>query len=226
MFNGGYLSCNFRTFGTAATFFENNSFLFGSRTTNGKPLSFSAVARVFRWILLRKSPLSQAISAKKILTFIELFNSIIVTIIPLVEHWVIKQIINPVWVKNHIFLQILLVTLKAAAPSVLRFSVCGSLLYFGYLFCGWIVLGPYHEKVCRELFSVSVTQLLDSIHFVVEITAVNKFERQTPCHDGSCRLGSSHNFLYLVTWRAKRRVRVGVSRVAWRVYDGCKETRP
>ena len=226
MFNGGYLPCNFRTFGTAATFFENNSFLFGSRTTNGKPLSFSAVARVFRWILLRKSPLSQAIRVKKILTFIELFNSIIVTIIPLVEHWVIKQIINPVWVKNHIFLQILLVTLKAAAPSVLRFSVCGSLLYFGYLFCGWIVLGPYHEKVCRELFSVSVTQLLDSIHFVVEITAVNKFERQTPCHDGSCRLGSSHNFLYLVTWRAKRRVRVGVSRVAWRVYDGCKETRP
>lgn len=226
MFNGGYLPCNFRTFGTAATFFENNNFLFGSRTTNGKPLSFSAVARVFRWILLRKSPLSQAIRVKKILTFIELFNSIIVTIIPLVEHWVIKQIINPVWVKNHIFLQILLVTLKAAAPSVLRFSVCGSLLYFGYLFCGWIVLGPYHEKVCRELFSVSVTQLLDSIHFVVEITAVNKFERQTPCHDGSCRLGSSHNFLYLVTWRAKRRVRVGVSRVAWRVYDGCKETRP
>ena len=161
MFNGGYLPCNFSTFGTAATFFENNNFLFGSRTTNGKPLSFSAVARVFRWILLRKSPLSQAISAKKILTFIELFNSIIVTIIPLVEHWVIKQIINPVWVKNHIFLQILLVTLKAAAPSVLRFSVCGSLLYFGYLFCGWIVLGPYHEKVCRELFSVSVTQLLD-----------------------------------------------------------------
>lgn len=53
-----------------------------------------------------------------------------------------------------------------------------------------------------------------SIHFVVEITAVNKFERQTPCHDGSCRLGSSHNLLYLVTWRAKRRVRVGVSRVA------------
>ena len=43
--------------------------------------------------------------------------------------------------------QILLVTLKASAPSVLRFCVCGSLLYFGYLFCGWIVLGPYHIKV-------------------------------------------------------------------------------
>ncbi|RMX48502.1 hypothetical protein pdam_00008482 [Pocillopora damicornis] len=49
---------------------------------------------------------------------------------------------------------ILLVTLKAAAPSVLRFSVCGSLLYFGYLFCGWIVLGPYHEKF-RDLWTVS-----------------------------------------------------------------------
>lgn len=46
-----------------------------------------------------------------------------------------------------LFFQILLVTLKASAPSVLRFCVCGSLLYFGYLFCGWIVLGPYHIKV-------------------------------------------------------------------------------
>lgn len=49
---------------------------------------------------------------------------------------------------------ILLVTLKAAAPSVLRFTVCGSLLYFGFLFCGWIVLGPYHEKF-RNLWTVS-----------------------------------------------------------------------
>lgn len=49
---------------------------------------------------------------------------------------------------------ILLVTLKASAPSVLRFCVCGSLLYFGYLFCGWIVLGPYHVKF-RNLWTVS-----------------------------------------------------------------------
>ncbi|KAJ7383844.1 Mucolipin-2 [Desmophyllum pertusum] len=61
---------------------------------------------------------------------------------------------------------ILLVTLKASAPSVLRFCVCGSLLYFGYLFCGWIVLGPYHIKVqlplakcylgCHVMFLCSV----------------------------------------------------------------------
>ncbi|XP_074612598.1 mucolipin-3-like [Acropora palmata] len=49
---------------------------------------------------------------------------------------------------------ILLVTLKAAAPSVLRFCVCGSLLYFGFMFCGWIVLGPYHVKF-RNLSTVS-----------------------------------------------------------------------
>ncbi|XP_020624799.1 mucolipin-3-like [Orbicella faveolata] len=49
---------------------------------------------------------------------------------------------------------ILLVTLKASAPSVLRFCVCGSLLYFGFLFCGWIVLGPYHIKF-RDLWTVS-----------------------------------------------------------------------
>lgn len=49
---------------------------------------------------------------------------------------------------------ILLVTLKASAPSVLRFCVCGSLLYFGYLFCGWIVLGPYHIKF-RDPLTVS-----------------------------------------------------------------------
>lgn len=49
---------------------------------------------------------------------------------------------------------ILLVTLKAAAPSVLRFCLCGSLLYFGFMFCGWIVLGPYHIKF-RNLSTVS-----------------------------------------------------------------------
>ena len=151
MFNGGYLPCNFRTFGTAATFFENNNFLFGSRTETGSLWVFlQLLGYLGEWY--SANPLWARQSEKKILTFIELFNSIIVTIIPLVEHWVIKQIINPVWVKNHIFLQILLVTLKAAAPSVLRFSVCGSLLYFGYLFCGWIVLGPYHEKVCANYF--------------------------------------------------------------------------
>ncbi|EDV23019.1 uncharacterized protein TRIADDRAFT_27592 [Trichoplax adhaerens] len=41
---------------------------------------------------------------------------------------------------------ILLITLKAAFPSVLRFMFCTAFLYMGYAFCGWIILGPYHEK--------------------------------------------------------------------------------
>ncbi|KAK3698181.1 hypothetical protein QZH41_019282, partial [Actinostola sp. cb2023] len=49
---------------------------------------------------------------------------------------------------------ILLVTLQASGPSVLRFCVCGALLYFGFMFCGWIVLGPYHPKF-RTLTMVS-----------------------------------------------------------------------
>ncbi|EDO42542.1 predicted protein, partial [Nematostella vectensis] len=49
---------------------------------------------------------------------------------------------------------ILLVTLRASAPSVLRFCVCAALLYFGFMFCGWIVLGPYHPKF-RTLSMVS-----------------------------------------------------------------------
>uniref|UniRef100_H2YV78 Uncharacterized protein n=1 Tax=Ciona savignyi TaxID=51511 RepID=H2YV78_CIOSA len=41
---------------------------------------------------------------------------------------------------------ILVLTLKKAMPHVLRFMVCASLLYLGYMFCGWVVLGPYHHK--------------------------------------------------------------------------------
>lgn len=37
--------------------------------------------------------------------------------------------------------------MKAAFPKVLRFCCCAGMIYLGYTFCGWIVLGPYHEKV-------------------------------------------------------------------------------
>ncbi|XP_031556189.1 mucolipin-3-like isoform X1 [Actinia tenebrosa] len=40
----------------------------------------------------------------------------------------------------------LLVTIKAAGPSVLRFCVCSGVLFVGFTLCGWIVLGPYHPK--------------------------------------------------------------------------------
>ncbi|XP_041359222.1 mucolipin-3-like isoform X2 [Gigantopelta aegis] len=44
---------------------------------------------------------------------------------------------------------VLILTLKAAFPNVLRFMVCTLCMYFGFVFCGWLVLGPYHIKFRR-----------------------------------------------------------------------------
>uniref|UniRef100_A0A3B4GK72 Mucolipin-1-like n=1 Tax=Pundamilia nyererei TaxID=303518 RepID=A0A3B4GK72_9CICH len=49
---------------------------------------------------------------------------------------------------------ILIVTLRAAFPNVIRFCCCVAAIYLGYCFCGWIVLGPYHVKF-RSLSMVS-----------------------------------------------------------------------
>jgi mucolipin 3 len=40
----------------------------------------------------------------------------------------------------------LLLTLRLSIPSVARFFVCAGILYFAFLFCGWLVLGAYHPK--------------------------------------------------------------------------------
>ncbi|KAE8615782.1 hypothetical protein XENTR_v10008616 [Xenopus tropicalis] len=49
---------------------------------------------------------------------------------------------------------ILIVTLRVALPNVIRFCCCVAVIYLGYCFCGWIVLGPYHVKF-RTLSMVS-----------------------------------------------------------------------
>uniref|UniRef100_A0A8C0NFW5 Mucolipin TRP cation channel 3 n=2 Tax=Canis lupus familiaris TaxID=9615 RepID=A0A8C0NFW5_CANLF len=49
---------------------------------------------------------------------------------------------------------LLILTLQAALPSVIRFCCCAAMIYLGYCFCGWIVLGPYHDKF-RSLNMVS-----------------------------------------------------------------------
>uniref|UniRef100_A0A3P8UH12 Mucolipin TRP cation channel 3 n=1 Tax=Amphiprion percula TaxID=161767 RepID=A0A3P8UH12_AMPPE len=41
---------------------------------------------------------------------------------------------------------LLILTLRAALPNVFRFCCCATMIYLGYCFCGWIVLGPYHDK--------------------------------------------------------------------------------
>ncbi|KAM4749900.1 mucolipin-1a isoform 2-T2 [Anableps anableps] len=50
--------------------------------------------------------------------------------------------------------QILIITLRIAFPNVIRFCCCVAVIYLGYCFCGWIVLGPYHVKF-RSLSMVS-----------------------------------------------------------------------
>ncbi|XP_064473886.1 mucolipin-3-like [Ornithodoros turicata] len=41
---------------------------------------------------------------------------------------------------------ILILTMRRALPNILRFLLCAVLLYAGFCFCGWVVLGPHHIK--------------------------------------------------------------------------------
>nr|NVI71447.1 transient receptor potential cation channel, mucolipin ortholog [Cucujiformia] len=41
---------------------------------------------------------------------------------------------------------VVILTLEKAAPQVMRFLLCALLIYAGFTFCGWLVLGPYHLK--------------------------------------------------------------------------------
>lgn len=49
---------------------------------------------------------------------------------------------------------VVILTLKKATPKLLRFLLCALLIYAGFTFCGWLVLGPYHMKF-RSLASTS-----------------------------------------------------------------------
>lgn len=41
---------------------------------------------------------------------------------------------------------IVILTLKKATPEIFRSMMCAILLFAGFSFCGWLVLGPYHIK--------------------------------------------------------------------------------
>ncbi|XP_058064428.1 mucolipin-3-like [Anopheles bellator] len=49
---------------------------------------------------------------------------------------------------------VVILTLKKAAPKISRFLLCALLIYAGFTFCGWLVLGPYHIKF-RSLSTTS-----------------------------------------------------------------------
>nr|NVI71496.1 transient receptor potential cation channel, mucolipin ortholog [Cucujiformia] len=41
---------------------------------------------------------------------------------------------------------VVILTLQKAAPQVARFLICALLIYAGFTFGGWLILGPYHLK--------------------------------------------------------------------------------
>jgi len=41
---------------------------------------------------------------------------------------------------------VLILTMKGAAPNMLRFLICAAFIYIGFTFAGWVILGPYHFK--------------------------------------------------------------------------------
>ncbi|XP_043261130.1 mucolipin-3-like isoform X2 [Colletes gigas] len=49
---------------------------------------------------------------------------------------------------------VVILTLKKAAPKLARFLLCAILIYAGFTFCGWLILGPYHIKF-RSLATTS-----------------------------------------------------------------------
>ncbi|KAG5887828.1 hypothetical protein JTB14_022686 [Gonioctena quinquepunctata] len=49
---------------------------------------------------------------------------------------------------------VVILTLQKAAPQVGRFLICALLIYGGFTFCGWLILGPYHLKF-RSLSTTS-----------------------------------------------------------------------
>ena len=49
---------------------------------------------------------------------------------------------------------VLLLTLKGALPHCGRFLFVALIIYFGFVFSGWVILGPYHFKF-RTVMSTS-----------------------------------------------------------------------
>ncbi|KAA0706315.1 Mucolipin-1 Mucolipidin [Triplophysa tibetana] len=85
---------------------------------------------------------------------------------------------------------ILIVTLRAAFPNVIRFCCCAAAIYMGYCFCGWIVLGPYHAKTAH-------VQLEKSAHVSDERTRIRRAHTyQTSAHvsDERTRIRRAHTY--------------------------------
>ncbi|RXG68941.1 Mucolipin-3 [Armadillidium vulgare] len=54
----------------------------------------------------------------------------------------------------YILICVLILTIKHCIPNITRYSICTLMVFAGYAFCGWLVLGPYHIKF-RSLSTTS-----------------------------------------------------------------------
>uniref|UniRef100_A0A3Q3WR76 Uncharacterized protein n=1 Tax=Mola mola TaxID=94237 RepID=A0A3Q3WR76_MOLML len=82
---------------------------------------------------------------------------------------------------------ILIVTLRAAFPNVIRFCCCVAVIYLGYCFCGWIVLGPYHVKHQTQE-PIYITDLHAFIAECTDAPSSGKFRglETSPCSSFCC----------------------------------------
>lgn len=79
--------------------------------------------------------------------------------------------------------QVVILTLKRASPQMMRFLMCTLIIYGGFVFCGWLVLGPYHIKVriiscsCHwfSLLSRSLLRIIQMISVSIDIQNIGKF---------------------------------------------------
>ena len=69
-----------------------------------------------------------------------------------------------------ILLQVLLITVKLALPSILRFAVCVLILFMAFIFCGWLVMGPYNPQVSTKFLYINLFNALLLIQFKNPLT--------------------------------------------------------
>ncbi|CAJ0958946.1 unnamed protein product [Ranitomeya imitator] len=116
---------------------------------------------------------------------------------------------------------VLILTMQASLPKVLRFCCCAGMIYLGYTFCGWIVLGPYHEKVALPYYAKHCdceNNLLTSVLYHVNVRVISD---RNLCY--CCRKSATENsisFTARLVLEAARRVNTACSREEQRTRNG------
>ncbi|KAM9689451.1 mucolipin-2 isoform 2-T3 [Trichechus inunguis] len=93
---------------------------------------------------------------------------------------------------------VLILTMQASLPKVLRFCACAGMIYLGYTFCGWIVLGPYHDKVCRDNSSFHKLGTWDPYTWVFSTYLLLTLLQHTPVTSVSTHLCIGFPFLFRI----------------------------